>query len=91
MDQRTTFEELMTVGEVAKTLRYTEGTVRYWIRTGKLPAIQVTGGREYRIRLPDFLAFAEGLGIHLHAAGPDAEASLEDQPLTAQLRRNDER
>ena len=45
MAERTTFEELMTVGEVAETLRYSEGTVRHWIRTGKLPAIQVTGGR----------------------------------------------
>jgi excisionase family DNA binding protein len=90
MPERTTFEELMTVGEVADTLRYTEGTVRHWIRTGKLPAIQVTGSREYRIRLPDFLAFAEGLGIHLSQAGPTAEARLEDQPLTAQLRRSDE-
>jgi excisionase family DNA binding protein len=90
MPERTTFEELMTVGEVADTLRYTEGTVRHWIRTGKLPAIQVTGGREYRVRLPDFLAFAEGLGIHLSPAGPAAEARLEDEPLTAQLRRSDE-
>ena len=44
----------------------------------------MTGGREYRIRLPDFLAFAEGLGIHLSPAGPDAEARLEDELLTAQ-------
>ena len=44
MPERTTFEELLTVGEVAEALRYTEGTVRHWIRTGKLPAIQVTGG-----------------------------------------------
>jgi excisionase family DNA binding protein len=88
MAERTTFEELMTVAEVADTLRYTEGTVRHWIRTGKLPAIQVTGGREYRIRLPDFLAFAEGLGIPLRATGPHAEARLEDEPLTAQLRRS---
>ena len=87
-EQRTTFEELLTVAEVAKTLRYTEGTVRHWIRTGKLPAIQVTGGREYRIRLPDFLAFAEGLGIPLRQVGPDAEAQLEDEPLSAHLRRN---
>jgi excisionase family DNA binding protein len=87
MSERTTFEELMTVGEVAETLRYSEGTVRHWIRTGKLPAIQVTGGREYRIRLPDFLAFAEGLGIPVRPAGPDAEARLEDEPLSAQLRR----
>jgi len=91
MPEGTTFEELLTVAEVAKTLRYTEGTVRYWIRTGKLPAIQVTGGREYRIRLPDFLAFAEGLGIHLSPAGPGAEAQLENEPLSAQLRRSDER
>ena len=71
MPERTTFEELMTVAEVAEALRYTEGTVRHWIRTGKLRAIQVTGGREYRIRLPDFLAFAEGLGIPVRAAGPN--------------------
>ena len=74
MPERTTFEELMTVGEVAEALRYTEGTVRHWIRTGKLRAIQVTGGREYRIRLPDFLAFAEGLGIPLRPAGPDCRS-----------------
>ena len=91
MPEGTTFEELLTVAEVAQTLRYTEGTVRHWIRTGKLPAIQVTGGREYRIRLPDFLAFAEGLGIHLRADGANAEARLEDEPLSAQLRRSDER
>jgi excisionase family DNA binding protein len=91
MPEGTTFEELLTVAEVARTLRYTEGTVRHWIRTGKLPAIQVTGGREYRIRLPDFLAFAEGLGIHLRPTGANAEARLEDEPLTAQLRRSDER
>jgi excisionase family DNA binding protein len=90
MAERTTFEELMTVSEVAEALRYTEGTVRHWIRTGKLRALQVTGGREYRIRLPDFLAFAEGLGIPVSAGGPGAEARLEDQPLTAQLRRRDE-
>lgn len=90
MPARTTFEELMTVAEVAEALRYTEGTVRHWIRTGKLHAIQVTGGREYRIRLPDFLAFAEGLGIPVASAGSVAEAQLEDEPLTAQLRRSDE-
>jgi excisionase family DNA binding protein len=91
MHERTSFEELMTVAEVAAALRYTEGTVRHWIRTGKLRAIQVTGGREYRIRLPDFLAFAEGLGIPLRTMGADAEARLEDEPLSAQLRRTDER
>ncbi|MGA2014777.1 MAG: helix-turn-helix domain-containing protein [Solirubrobacteraceae bacterium] len=90
MPERTTFEELLTVGEIAQTLRYTEGTVRHWIRTGKLPAIQVPGGREYRIRLPDFLTFAAGLGIPVRPAGPDAEARLEDEPLSAQLRRRED-
>jgi excisionase family DNA binding protein len=90
MPEGTAFEELLTVAEVAQTLRYKEGTVRHWIRTGKLPAIQVTGGRGYRIRLPDLLGFAQGLGIHL-ASGSNAEARLEDEPLTAQLRRRDER
>ena len=80
MAERTTFEELMTVGEVAETLRYSEGTVRHWIRTGKLPAIQVTGGREYRIRLPDFLAFAEGLGIPVRPAGPGRSKGRDGRP-----------
>jgi excisionase family DNA binding protein len=90
MPEGTTFEELLTVSEVARTLRYKEGTVRHWIRTGQLPAIRVTGGREYRIRLPDLLLFAEGLGIPLRQTGPDAEARLEDEPLTTQIRRPDE-
>ena len=91
MPEGTTFEQLLTVAEVAETLRYTEGTVRHWIRKGALPAMQVTGGREYRIRLQDFLEFAEGLGIHLQAGATNPEARLEDEPLTAQLRVNDER
>ena len=36
MPEGTTFEQLLTVSEVAETLRYTEGTVRHWIRNGKL-------------------------------------------------------
>jgi len=84
------FGELMTVPEVARALRCTEGTVRHWIRTGRLPAIRVRGGRQYRIRVVDVLAFAEGLAIPVAPLTPDSVVSLEDQPLTAQLRLKDD-
>ena len=45
-------DELLTVPEVAKELKYTEATVRTWIKQGKLRAIQPTG-REYRVRRAD--------------------------------------
>jgi excisionase family DNA binding protein len=45
-------DELLTVPEVAKELKYTEATIRTWIKQGKLRAIRPTG-REYRVRRSD--------------------------------------
>lgn len=45
-------DELLTVPEIAKELKYTEATVRTWIKQGKLRAIRATS-REYRVRRSD--------------------------------------
>jgi excisionase family DNA binding protein len=45
-------EELLTVAEVAETLKLNQQTVRNWIDQGSLPALRV--GRRVRIRRSDF-------------------------------------
>lgn len=42
-------DPLLTVPEIARELRYSEVSVRRWIREGQLSAIQ-PAGREYRVR-----------------------------------------
>ena len=43
-------DSLMTVPEVAATLRLHPDTVRRWLRAGQLPAVNLGGRRGYRIR-----------------------------------------
>jgi excisionase family DNA binding protein len=50
-------KEILTVEEVAGELRVSPRTVRGWIGSGDLVAIDV--GREYRINRRDFEAFIE--------------------------------
>ena len=45
---------VLTVEEIAEDLRISEGTVRRWIRSGKLPAF---GLGQYRIRRADYEQF----------------------------------
>ncbi|MGI8412377.1 MAG: helix-turn-helix domain-containing protein [Solirubrobacteraceae bacterium] len=45
-------DALLTVPEIARELRYSEVSVRRWIRDGRLRGIQATG-REYRVRRGD--------------------------------------
>ncbi len=47
---------MLTVEEIAEDLRVSEGTVRRWIRQGKLPAF---GLGQYRIRRADYEKFLE--------------------------------
>ena len=49
-------KEVLTVEEIAEDLRVSEGTVRRWIRQGKLPAF---GLGQYRIRRADYEKFLE--------------------------------
>jgi len=50
-------EEVLTVEEIAKSLKVNPRTVRNWIASGELPAIDI--GRGYRISRSDFEAFKE--------------------------------
>ena len=49
-------KEVVTVEEIAEDLRVSEGTVRRWIRQGKLPAF---GLGQYRIRRTDYEKFLD--------------------------------
>lgn len=48
--------DVLTVEEIAEDLRVSEGTVRRWIRGGKLPAF---GLGQYRIRRADYEKFLD--------------------------------
>ena len=50
-------EELLTVEEVASTLKMNQQTIRNWIDNGYLPAIRI--GRRVRIKRSDFDALLE--------------------------------
>ncbi len=53
-------EELLTVPEVAATLRLNEQTVRKWLREGRLPGIYLgTRTAGWRVRRADVAAFIE--------------------------------
>jgi len=44
-------DEILTIKEAAKLLKYSEATLRSWVKKGKVPAFRV--GRKYRIRIRD--------------------------------------
>jgi len=85
-------DPFMTVPEIAQELRYTEATVRTWIRQGKLPAIRATN-REYRVRRSDLDAMittmngdAAPADASSPAAAPTTSTKLETKTLSAQVR-----
>ena len=66
----TTVDQLLTVAEIAATLRMNQQTIRNWIEAGTLPAIRI--GRRVRIRRADFNAL-----VSAHPAGPGGSATTE--------------
>ena len=50
-------EEMLTVEEVAKMLKVHVKTVRHWINTGELKAMDI--GRDYRISRSDLQEFID--------------------------------
>jgi excisionase family DNA binding protein len=52
---RKSLREFLTIDEVAKELRVNRRTVMRWIKSGKLPALQV--GKNYRISKTDYQRF----------------------------------
>jgi excisionase family DNA binding protein len=49
-------KEVLTVEEISEDLRVSEGTVRRWIRQGRLPAFALG---QYRIRRADYEKFLD--------------------------------
>ena len=49
----------LAVLDAARLLGVTPETVRRWISTGKLPAVRLAGGREYRIFHADLMLLLE--------------------------------
>lgn len=68
-------DELLTVAEIARELKYTEATIRVWIKQGRLRAIQATN-REYRVRRSDLEAMLSKR--EPQPIAPTEVASLED-------------
>ncbi len=60
-------KKFLTVQEVQDLLEVSRGTIIAWIRTGRLRAFKVGGGRLWRIREADLKRFIRG--------GSDVEAN----------------
>lgn len=68
---------LLTVAEVAATLRVTPETVRRWIRTGALPAIQIGGRRAgLRIEAAHVEAYVEQRRLRLGERGQPLDVTV---------------
>ncbi len=50
-------EKFLTCDQVAERYSIKVCTVREWIKSGKLPALKLTGSAGYRIKLTDLEAF----------------------------------
>jgi len=87
-------DPFLTVPEVAAQLRYTEVTIRNWIRNGKLRAIRARN-RGYRIRTSDLEAMINNIDGSTTAPpvpAPATAADLETEtPLLAHIRIGNER
>ncbi len=55
-------KKFLTVQEVQDLLEVSRGTIIAWIRTGRLRAFKVGGGRLWRIREADLKRFIRGEG-----------------------------
>jgi excisionase family DNA binding protein len=77
-------DELLTVAEVAATLKLNQQTVRNWIDQGSLPAFRV--GRRVRIKRSDFERILEEsysgrATAGAQGAGPSAEDFWGGEPI----------
>jgi excisionase family DNA binding protein len=66
----TQLSPFLTADEVATRLSVTAEAVRAWARTGKVEAIKLPGGRQYRFRREVIEALERG------------ESAIEPQPVT---------
>jgi excisionase family DNA binding protein len=67
MNTHSNTEEFLLVEEVASEMRTTIWAVRYWIRTGKLPAFRP--GKRLLVRRNDMLAMQAAMAVKPTVAG----------------------
>jgi len=60
-------DRLLTVGEVAGTMRVSNMTIYRLIKTGQLPAVRV--GKNYRIRESDMHKYLSDRSVHTEGSG----------------------
>lgn len=53
--------ELLTVGDVARELRVSKLTIRRWINSGKLKALQISTRGDKRVRREELTLFLRNL------------------------------
>ena len=66
--------QLLSVSETAAFCGVVEPTIRAWIKSGRLRASRLGGGRTYRIRRADLDAFLSLVSSAEGGAQPDPEA-----------------
>ena len=69
---------LLTLRDVAKTLKLSETTVRRLVRAGSIPAYKVGKRGQFRVREEDLESFLQKQRIDAAAHASDEEAS--DEP-----------
>ncbi len=75
-------KEWMTLPEIAREIRIRQATVAGWIRSGALPAYDVSTGRRprYRIRRADLDAFLERRAVVPTPATPIRRPRRQEVP-----------
>jgi excisionase family DNA binding protein len=77
MERNHNDDSLLTVAEVAETLKLNQQTVRNWIDRGELPAVRI--GRRVRIKRADFdRLLADGYSPRAGGGDGDSGPSAED-------------
>jgi excisionase family DNA binding protein len=57
-------EEYLSIKDIAQQLKMDEKTIRRWIKSGQLPAIELGG--KYRVTRSDLTAFLESRKLGRH-------------------------
>jgi excisionase family DNA binding protein len=70
-------KKFLTVQEVQDLLEVSRGTIIAWIRSGRLRAFKVGGGRLWRIREADLKRFIRGDSDVAASSAADATSATE--------------
>ena len=56
--------EILTTAETAELLKVDEQTVRRWAKVGRIPALKLPGGRDWRFEKTNIMLWMQGEGNH---------------------------